>query len=127
MSTTEALFLGGPWDNRNVSLGGNPPVFRVQTLEETHEYWAIPSGGFKQLYLHVSKEGLPKRVKYAYSIQNLENIGDATQAAILQVVEQGGDKRTVTTTTSIGGTGSRVVYTVVAEAFVVPVYKNENN
>lgn len=127
METPEALFLGGPWDNRTVNLKENPPVFHVQTLEETHEYWSIPSGGHKRLYLHVSGAGLPKRVQYTYTVLDLDRIGVATQGAILHVVEQGGDERTVTTKTSIGGTGSRVVYAVTAEAFVVPTYKNENN
>lgn len=136
---TDALFIGGPWDNQNTWLQGHPPVVYVQTPTKTHnptsgsighydfktivhEYWRIPGEGNQHLYLYVKDGGLPKRLAYRFATRNLDAIGTIVHEAIFQVLGQGGDERTVTARTTIGGTGSAITYTVTAEAFRVPAY-----
>lgn len=130
-STTDALFIGGPWDNATSCLKGQPPVFRVQTHNvsgtTTHKYWRIRSGGEKQLYLYVKENESPKRVAYTYATHSLDFIGQITSRMISQVVEQGGDERTIVTNTSIDGIGSLIAYAVTVEAFIVPAYNHPTN
>lgn len=139
---TTALLIGGPYDNRIARMHGHPAVFHVQTFTKTynpnsaplghyeveptaHEYWRIPGEGNQHLYLYAKNGELPKRLTYSYVARSLDFIGTIVHDAISQIVEEGGDERTVTATISLGRIGSDVTYTVTAEAFRATAYTEE--
>lgn len=138
-ANTTALFIGGPWDNRTVHLQEQLSVYQVRTPKRTHnttggslgtykaetevhKYWRIPGVEGENLYLFVEGNRSPERIAHTFTTRNINSIHDTTRDVSSQIVEQGGDERTLSVEVTAKFTGSAITYRVTVQAFLVPPY-----